>query len=221
MLALAAMLAGCGGSGSSENGLEHKTPTQIVAAARAAALGAATVHVAGSILNSGKPISLDMEFVSNKGGQGHVVTNGRRVELINVNGFVYVNGSPGFDEGLLGRPAARLLDGRWLKGSATGEAFAPLASLTDMGEVLGSTLADHGSLSHAATTTIQGRRAVAVTDRARGATLYVAATGEPYPLELVERGSRSGKLVFDRWNQPVTLTPPAEAINIKQLQRNG
>ena len=46
--------------------------------------------------------------------------------------------------------------------------------------------------------------------------MYVARTGTPYPLEIVKRGA--GKLVFDHWNQPVSLMAPASPININQLQ---
>jgi hypothetical protein len=49
-------------------------------------------------------------------------------------------------------------------------------------------------------------------------TLYVATTGTPYPLEILKKGGSGGSILFDRWNQPVTLTAPANAININQLQ---
>jgi len=46
----------------------------------------------------------------------------------------------------------------------------------------------------------------------------VATTGSPYPVELSKDGSGGGKIVFDKWNKSVTLTAPANAININQLQ---
>ena len=48
----------------------------------------------------------------------------------------------------------------------------------------------------------------------------MAATGTPYPLEISKGGKERGRIVFDRWNEPVTLTPPPNPININQLQ-NG
>ena len=59
--------------------------------------------------------------------------------------------------------------------------------------------------------------AVGVTDASKGATLYVAATGVPYPLEILKPAGGPGRIVFDRWNQPVTLKIPADPINIEQL----
>ncbi len=72
-----------------------------------------------------------------------------------------------------------------------------------MRTLLGSTLAAHGTLARGPATTVEGRPALGVSDGANGGTLYVASTGTPYPLELVERGASAGTLVFDRWNQPV------------------
>src|SRR6478752_4208998 len=74
---LTALLVGaCGSSKPSGNGVAAKTPEEIVAAAKAAAAGAASVHVAGSIVNEGKPISLDLELLAGKGGKGQLSING-------------------------------------------------------------------------------------------------------------------------------------------------
>jgi hypothetical protein len=109
-----------------------------------------------------------------------------------------------------------VLRGKWLKESAEGGALAALATLTDLRSLLELTLADHGALSRRVTRMVRGRRAVGVTDLAKGGTVYVATTGTPYPLEIVEPGA--GRLVFDSWNQPVSLAAPASPININQLQ---
>jgi hypothetical protein len=79
-----------------------------------------------------------------------------------------------------------------------------------------SALSSHGPLARGAGATVAGQRAVAVRDTARGGTLYVASSGTPYPLEIVERDG--DRLVFDRWNQAVTLAVPVDAIDIRQLQ---
>ncbi len=216
--ALAIVLCGCAGSASSSNGVASKAPAQIVAAAKSAAAGAATVHVAGSIFGGGTPISVDMELVSGKGGQGQIMIEGLTVKLVNVDNAVYVSSGAAFYARFAGAAAARRLRGRWLKASARGAALGPLAWLTNLGKLLGSALSAHGALSRGVPTSVRGQEAVAVTDLARGGTLYVAGTGAPYPLEIVKPAPGGGELVFDRWNQPVVLEPPVGAINIKQLQ---
>jgi hypothetical protein len=216
---LLALLSGCGSSSSSSNGTASKSPTEVVAAAKAAAAGAASAHVAGAILDEGKPISLDMRLVSGKGGKGRITLEGLRIELIQVGKSVYINGSKAFYTHVAGAAAAELLQGKWLKAPASSTSFASLASLTNLGKLIDTTLASHGKLASAGTKTVNGQKAVGVTDATRGGTLYVAATGTAYPLELVKSGASGGKITFDHWNQPVTLNPPAAAVDVSQLQR--
>lgn len=215
---VAALLVGCGSSSPSGNGVGSKTPTQIVEAAKAAAIGAATVHVAGSIVDEGKPIALDMELEAGKGGKGTITLEGLAIKLIQINGAVYIDGSNAFYRHVAGSAAAQLLRGKWLKAPASDANFSSLASLTNLSKLIGSTLAAHGVLSPGGTQTIAGQKAVGVTDKAKGGTLYVATTGPAYPLKLAKTGSGGGKITFDRWNKPVTLTAPSNAININQLQ---
>jgi hypothetical protein len=218
-LALAAtLLAGCGSSSSSGNGVASKTPTQIIAAAKAATEGAVSAHVAGSIVSEGKPIALDMELLANKGGKGRITVEGLTVNLIEVDKAVYINGSTAFYKHLAGSAAATLLQGKWLKAPASSQNFASFSALTDLGKLVDSTLAAHGSLARAKDSTVGGQKVVGLTDAAKGGTLYVAGTGAPYPVELVKTGADGGKIVFDRWNKPVTLAPPANSVNINQLQ---
>lgn len=219
------VLAGCSSTSSSGNGVASKTPAEILAVSKSAAVGAATVHVAGSILSEGKPISLDMELVGSNGvgdsgGRGRLTLGGFGINLIAIDKLVYVKGNQAFYTHFAGAKAARLLRGKWLRGSAERGPLASFATLANLGEVVDSTLQDHGPLSSAGTTTVNGEQVVGVTDAAKDGTLYVATSGAPYPLEIVKPGSAAGagKLVFDRWNKPVTLLPPTNVINVNQLQ---
>lgn len=212
-----AALSGCGSS-SQGNGLSSKSPEQILAAAKAAAAGAASVHVSGSTVTEGKPISLDMELVSGKGGKGRITLEGLGIDLVEVGSAVYINGSAAFYKHVAGSAAAQLLQGKWLKAPAGSSNFASLASLTNLGRLIDTTLASHGKLARAGERTVQGKKAIGVTDTTKGGTLYVASTGTAYPLEIVKTGSAGGKIAFDRWNQPVTLTAPAGAVDINRLQ---
>ncbi|HYM56111.1 MAG TPA: hypothetical protein VES97_12170 [Solirubrobacteraceae bacterium] len=218
LLLAGAMLGGCGG-GSSGNGIASKTPAEIVAAAKSAADGAATVHVAGSITNEGKPLSIDMKLLRGRGGQGRITLQGLAIDLIRVDRIVYINGSAAFYRRVAGPTAAQLLQGKWLKVPASSGDFSSLASLTDLGKLLDTTLAAHGTLARGGTSTVDGQKVVAVNDVSKGGTLYVAATGSPYPVAVVRRGASPGRIAFDRWNKPVSLAAPASSININQLRR--
>jgi hypothetical protein len=215
---LAPALAGCGGSGSKPgNGVASKTPAEIVAAAKAAADEAASVHIAGAI-SEGSPLSLDMHLLAGKGGRGRITQSGVSFDLITLGSTVYIKGSSAFYRRIGGPAAAQLFQGKWLKAPATAGEFSSISALTDLRKLIDTTLATHGTLSKGATTSVGGVKAIAVKDVTKGGVLYVASTGKPYPLEIARGGANGGHIVFDRWNQAVTISPPTNAININQLR---
>lgn len=216
-LALASV-AGCGGSSGDGSGLASKSAAQIVAAAQAAADGAHTVHVAGSIINGGTPIELDMELVNGTGGRGRLTENGLSFELVELGGYVYIKGSQAFYSHVAGSAAAQLLDGKWLKASASSGTFSSLTSLTNLRKLLDSTLTSHGALTKGATSTVEGHQAIAIKDATHGGTLYVATSGTSYPLQITKGGNSGGRITFSHWNEPVKLKAPPGAVDLSQLQ---
>jgi hypothetical protein len=218
LVVIAALIAGCGSSGSSGNGIASKAPGEIVAATKVAADAASSVHVSGSIVSNGSPITLDMNLLEGKGGRGHLSESGLSFELVQTGGTVYIKGSPAFYRHIGGPAAAQLFQGKWLKAPATSGSFASLASLTDLRQLVDTTLANHGTLVKGGTTTVDGQKVIGVTDTSKGGTLYISTTGQPYPIEVTKDGANGGKIVFDRWNKPVTIAAPANAIDITQLQ---
>jgi hypothetical protein len=216
---IVAALAGCGGSSSSSgNGIAAKTPTEILAATKVAADAASSVHVTGSIVSSGSPITLDMDLLAGKGGRGKLSESGLAFELIQTGGTVYIKGSPAFYKHIGGAAAAQLLQGKWLKAPAKSSDFASLSSLTELRQLVDTTLASHGSLTKGGTTTVNGQKVVGLTDTTKGGTLYIATDGAPLPIEITKSGSGGGKITFDSWNKPVTVTAPANSIDVQQLQ---
>ena len=55
-------------------------------------------------------------------------------------------------------------------------------------------------------------------DASKSGSLYVATSGQPYPVEIVKRGAETGRISFSRWNEHVSLSAPAGAIELGQLQ---
>jgi hypothetical protein len=220
VLALATA-TGCGGSSSSDDsGLASKSAAQIVTAAQTAADSASSVHVSGSIVNGSTPIGLDMELVNGKGGRGRLSESGVSFELVEVGGYVYIKGSQAFYSHVAGPAAAELLQGKWLKAPAGTGTFASLTSLTNLRKLLDSTLTSHGALTKGATSTVEGQQALAIRDATRGGTLYVASNGTPYPLQISKGGNSGGRIAFNRWNEPVTLKAPANAVDLPQLENS-
>jgi len=216
------LLGGCGSSGSSsDNGIASKPPAEILSAATAAAYDASSVHVSGSIVSAGSPITLDLELVSGKGGRGQISEGGLSFNLILLDDTAYISGSPAFYSHFAGPAAAQLLEGKWLKAPASSGTFSSLGSLTDLNQLLNTALSDHGTLAKGPTTTIGGQPVLSVTDAAHGGTLYVARTGKPYPIEISKSGRTGGTISFGDWNAPVTLTAPKDPIDLSQLESHG
>lgn len=222
LLIVVLLVAGCGGSSSSSgNGVEAKSATQILEATKLAAAEASSVHIVGSIVSEGKPVTLDMELLAGKGGQGKIGQEGFTIDLVQTEGSVYINGSAAFYRHVGGTAAAQLLQGRWLKAPSNSGELASLASLTNLSKLIDTALANHGALTKGSTTKIEGQPAIAINDTAKAGTLYVATTGKAFPLEIAKNGKESGKVLLNRWDQPVTLTPPKNAIDISKLQNGG
>lgn len=222
LFAVTALIVGCGSSGGSENGVAAKSPSDIVTASKAAAESASAVHVTGSIVSGGAPITIDLSLVEGKGGKGQISENGLSFQLIQVGGYAYISGSSEFYKHFAGPAAAQLLQGKWLKAPATTGSLASLASLTNLHRLLEAALAKPDStLSKGSTTTVEGQRVVPVTDTKVGGTLYVATTGQPYPIQISKGGAGGGKIVFSEWNKPATLTAPANAVDLSELQHAG
>jgi hypothetical protein len=211
-------LAGCGGS--SDNGLASKSPTAIVAAAKAAADGASAVHVSGSTVTGSAPIDLDLSLVAGRGGRGRISENGLSFELIELDGTTYISGSSVFYSHFAGPAAAQLLQGKWLKAPSTNSSFAGISSLTELRRLLDAALQTSSkTLASAGSGTVNGQAVVGVRDTSQDATLYVATSGPAFPVEIAKSGAGGGTITFSKWNKPVTLTAPANAVDIEQLQK--
>jgi hypothetical protein len=215
-LLVAGAVSACGSS-SSSNGVASKSPEAIITAADAAITGVKSVHVSGSIVSDGSRITLDLSLAAGKGGRGQMSENGLGFQMVVLDQTVYIDGSPPFWRHFGGAAAAQLFEGKWLKAPANGS-FASVALLTNVHELFTQLLSSHGTLAKGATTTVDGQKVVAIKDTTKDATLYVATTGKPYPVEILKTGSGGGRVLFDRFNQAVSLTAPANAIDLSQLQ---
>jgi hypothetical protein len=214
------MFAGCG-NGSSSNSIASKSAEQIVSDSKTVADGASAVHVSGALTSGGSPVRLDLNLVAGKGARGELSQNGASFKLILLGNTAYISGSPAFYRSLGGTAAAQIFNGKWLKASAKTGDFASFSQLADMRKLIDTTLAGHGAIAKGATTVVNGQKVIAVDDGSKQGTLYVATTGKPYPIQLSKGGSESGKITFDRWNQPVAIAAPANAVDLAELKAAG
>lgn len=213
------LIAGCGGS--STNGVESKSPTEIISSAQKAAESAKSVKVVGSVSSAGTQLTLNLQIAQGQGAKGTISEGPLSFELVRVGSSVYIKGSASFYEHFAGSEAAKLLQGKWLQAPATSGEFAQLGSLTSMSQLLNTVLGQHGSLAKTGTSTVDGKKVVGVKDTSKGGVLYVATTGKPYPVQISKTGSTGGTVSFQDWNTPLTIAAPSGAINIEKLKSGG
>ena len=222
----AVAISACGGSGGSNstsgNGVASKSPQQILSSAVTAAKGAKSVHVAGTVKNGGQTIAIDLSITSGHGASGSIAEGNASFKLIEAGGAFYIQPNARFlNEFTHSSAAVQLLRGKWLKGSPSDPSFQSFAQLTSIKSLMGSLTQNHGTLSKGSTTTINGAKAIAL-HSSKGGTMYVATTGQPYPLQVSKgSGSTVGKVTFTDWNKQFSISAPSNSVDLSKLQSGG
>jgi hypothetical protein len=199
-----------------------KPIAQILADVEAAAGSATSVHIVASGLSGGKPLNMNLKLANGIGGSGSLTENGLSFQLIRVGTNAYFEGGPSFWRHVVGASSSaaliQLFAGRWIEASATSGPLAPLTMITDMKSFFTGLLHSHGKLALGSTTTIDGQTAFGLVDTTQGGTLYVAATGKPYPLAVTPKnGSDGGSITFEAWDQPAHVTAPKNPLDFTKL----
>ena len=210
MAALVTIVASaCGAAttttGPATNGLEKKSPADVLQEASAALKAAKSVHIV--VTNADGHLDLRMEDGSSTGTFTRAGAQAR-VTIIGRDGYIKTD-QAGLK--LIGAPlpVQRHDAGRWLKVPAsdfTGFTLAELASeLTKY----------YGPLEpKVRQATLSGRKVVVVSWR-DGSKLHVANTGPAYPLRMeFKKGSNAGLYELSEYGAPLHITAPNNAIDV-------
>jgi hypothetical protein len=209
--------AGSSTTSGGDNGVATKSADQIVSAAQHAAQAAKTVHVSGAVTSGGKQISLDLHLVSGQGGQGSIALSGANIQLVTIKSTVYLKASQRFWSLVGNAQVGQLLKDRWLK-APSNSGVSSFNQFTDLHQLFTQLLSSHGKLSKGTKTTVAGQSVIGVKDSTQGGTLYVATTGQPYPVQVSKPGG-GGSVTFDHYNDPISLSAPAGAVDASQLSK--
>jgi hypothetical protein len=238
-LGLALLAAGCGilsGSSSTSstpsattspaptqapaNGIADKPPAQIVAAAANALASARSVHMKGTIRESGRRYTFDLvlEQASAKGSMTAPMLGikNAQFDFVATGGKLFIRSSTLWRKAG-GTAAAQLLNNRWVVLPKASVRDFPFRSLRVFARGIRS--GSPGKRRRAgAVTMINGRPAIPV--RSGDSILYVATTGQPFPLRAMPATHAAGAGVVDfiAYNAPVTIGPPPNAVDLNQLR---
>lgn len=243
-MALVAVLfaAGCGGGGSGggngggsnstqSSSLATKPARAVLRDASKAVQAASSFHISGQIKGLGgqfvgsKTAGIDFTAVQGKGVTGTLKIGGAEVDVVVIGKNGYLRASSEFWKEIAKQKgggqaagfAATLFGDKWIKFPAGNNDFGQLTDATKLGSLFGGLTSNTGRLANKGETTYQGQSVVAI-ESSKGGTLYVAATGTPYPVALVKTGGKSnGTITFSDWNKSVTLTAPKGALDLSQF----
>jgi hypothetical protein len=221
----------------SNNGVASKPAKQIVADSAAALKTARSAHLEGTVTIAKKPTAVKIDL-EQKNLRFTFKQKGAAVSLIAIGGSVYINANAEFWRQQNAPPAAAALAGHWLKIPASQADVGELTKGLNLATLSRCLVTNHGTLQVAGKTEEGGKPAVVVVDKgdrpgSAPGKLSVSTTGEPLPLRLVVTGKqRAGgpkdpdcndpensaqpgdDLRFSRYNEPLSIKPPAGARDL-------
>jgi hypothetical protein len=191
---------------------------QVGAKVIADAQKAASLTLAGSITQSSGTETVNMAIKPGQGCTGTLGTVGHgSFKLTQIGDTIYLNPDKKFWEANGGANASQaisLINGRYLKLSATDKTLGSLATICDMSQMF-STNGKADNLKKGKVTTLDGTRVLALNDTSEDTVSYVTDTSKPQLVEMTAPKSAkngSGKITVT-YDTPVTLTaPPASQV---------
>jgi hypothetical protein len=222
------------GPGSAPGDLAVQPAARVLAESVAALRAAHGYEMAGMIRQNGRTLRLRLATTAPASLRLSFSVGAADAELIGLPSGSYIRGNQAFWRSQAGSRAARL-SGRWIQ--------VPYSNARALTSSLGSLapatlprclLEDHGRLSLAGHTTVQGRSALIVRDagNAPGSAageIAVAAQGPPYPLRFVATGDQRaggridvcndgrasdarGTITFSGFGHVPAIRAPADAV---------
>lgn len=212
-------LAGCGGS-SSGSDIASQPAAAILAASRRAVQDGSSVHVHAVLGEVGALSGSTQADFSARAGRGRFVLGGLGFELLVIGPTAYLRGSPAFNRQYFGAGAARIGAGAWVRGSALSGRLASLSQAVDRRRLFSRLLSTTARLTKGSESTIAGRKVIEVKEGGRklsASRIFIAASGKPYPVEIIKLGAESSKIDFSGWGEALALSPPQSTIDIASL----
>jgi hypothetical protein len=204
------------------NGISALSAKAILAAVARAGAHATSVHVHGTFPMDGKKGTLDLHIGAQE-AQGTMTAPAKGslvpVEIVVAGGKFYLK-SPELWRAMGGATMAQLIGDRWAFMSNSQP--AGFKEFTTISGLMTSLLKPTGPVKRGQQSVIDGQPVIALKD-SDGSVMYVATTGEPLPVRMVPPPSKAkpGEYVdFTEWNASLTITPPADAIDIAKLKQH-
>jgi hypothetical protein len=213
---LTAAACGSGGSGASSNPT-RPAPATLIKETQTAARQASSVHVAGTVTESGRALGLNLSMTRSGELSGQLSVDGAGFSVLSTGGNSYIKVTSAFLRFQhYSNAVCKLFCDKYLKVS-TAQSRSLVGGLS-MTRVLGDTQKSSSQVHNAGTATVNGQ-GTWVLRSSDGSTAYVASHGKPYLLRLVAPPAKSGRLDFTQWNSATIPSPPPsnQVVDLGQL----
>jgi hypothetical protein len=222
----AVALSACGSSGPASNGEAKKSGPAVVKDAAAALSAAGAVHFSGTITDSDSktPDKVDLQLQSD-GTSGSLTSSGYEIDLISIAGVTYEKAPAAFyTSEKAPAAAATALGGHWVKLAASDSSEFSDFTLAGVAKSLTDPTQNSSATEQKTTSgTLNGQKVVIV-HQADGSQLFIAATGKPVPLKVINSSKSkdgTGTLVLSGYGKHQVIKAPAGAIDPTKVLTGG
>jgi hypothetical protein len=181
-----------------------------------------SVHISGHIGQGKSTIVLSLLVNGDGEGGGQFTQGGSTIQLKRVGSLLYFNAPKKYWASHATASQTKAYGGKWIVVDALDSRFQSFDSLLNAGELAATIFQGYTKpLTVSKPTTLDGHKVVVVSDTATvkgkksSVHMYIAATGKPYVLKIVDQGpTQSTTLAFSTFGKAVSISTPPEPINL-------
>jgi hypothetical protein len=198
------------------NGVEQLDAQQILQRAQTAAKAAESVKVSAQTQEEAGAMSFEITMAKT-GAQGTVTNAQGSLELIATEDTIFIKGDEKFNQAYGGQGGAALLQGKWLSIPSDNPQAQPFQGLVSLETFFQGLLTPETTPTKVTPKDVNGVRCVGL--QTDSGTLWVATTGEPYPMAIEPPSGQQGNVTMTDWNAPVTISAPPQdqVVDITKL----
>ncbi len=211
------LAAGCG-----TDSIASKSATEIRAASKTAAEHASSLRVQTNDTAGGAKLTSETQ-ASRQEGRSRLSFGPLSYEAIRIGDTIYLKGNPAFYKRMFSHTKTKVPPDAWLKGTVASGELSTYATSTYPGWQIYLIFRNTGPITKGQATDVGAQKTIELKEQAKLYTgaLYIATTGEPYPVKHTKHGVETGQSTITAWNEPVTLTAPADVIELSKLEHKA
>ncbi|WP_040338791.1 hypothetical protein [Candidatus Blastococcus massiliensis] len=210
LLSAALLLSACGG----DSPLEGKTGPEVAELAADALEEAGAVRMSGTMTEDGQEMEVDLQLQGDDAA-GTITVDGTEIELISVDGDVYMKASPDLLASFgLPEDIAAEFEGQWILMPADAAADFEDFSLKGFADELRN---PDGEIKDETRSDELDGDSVVIVEQEDGSTLTVKDDDPAYPLQITGAGDAEGTVNFTNHGKKEDISAPEDVLDLEEL----